>query len=332
MSVPRIYEKIYEKVMAGAAKASPLKRRIFEMALAVGREMSRVRQRGESPPIGLSLRYLLADRLVLSKVRRLLGGRIRCCVTGSAPIAREILEFFHGAGVQILEGYGLTETCPALTMNTLSAYRFGTVGRAIPGVELKIASDGEILGRGPNISKGYYRRDEETKQVYLADGWFATGDIGEIDKDGFLKITDRKKDLIKTSGGKYVAPQEIERVLKSDPLIAQAMVHGDRRKYCSAILVLNKEAVEGWARDQGIAANGYEGLVKNEKLQALLQQRIEEKNKALASWEQVKKFIISPREWTPETGELTPTLKVKRKVVTAQFEKELDALYEEKYG
>jgi long-chain acyl-CoA synthetase len=331
-SVPRIYEKIYERVMAVAASASPLKRKVIDFSIAVGREVSRKRQAGEPLGLGLSLRHRIADKLFLSKVRNYLGGRIRFCVTGAAPIARNILEFFHGAGVQLLEGYGLTETTPALTLNRLGAYRFGTVGRVIPGCELKIAEDGEILGRGPNVAKGYYLRDEETKAVFLADGWFATGDIGQIDTDGFLKITDRKKDLIKTSGGKYVAPQEVEHQLKSDPLIAQAMVHGDRRKYCSAVLVLNRDSVEAWAKREGIAADDYEGLVKHARLRELVQVAIDEKNKKLASYEQVKKFIIAPQEWTPESGELTPTLKVKRKVVTARFEKELDALYEEKYA
>ncbi|HVY60995.1 MAG TPA: long-chain fatty acid--CoA ligase [Planctomycetota bacterium] len=331
-SVPRIYEKFYEKVMAGLATAAPRKRRIAEWAIGIGRRMSQKKQAGEAPGFLLELKWKVADRLVLHKIRERMGGRIRFCVTGAAPIARNILEFFHGAGIQILEGYGLTETTPALTLNRLAAYRFGSVGKAIPGCELKIAEDGEILGRGPNIAKGYYKREEETRAVFLPDGWFATGDIGVIDADGFLKITDRKKDLIKTSGGKYVAPQEVEHQLKSDPLIAQAMVHGDRRKYCSAILVLNRETVEAWAKREGIATDGYESLVKHAKLRELVQALLDEKNKKLASYEQVKKFIIAPKEWTPESGELTPTLKVKRKVVTAKFEKELDALYEEKYA
>ncbi len=331
-SVPRIYEKFFEKVMAGAAQASPLKRKIVNFAIAAGREWSQRKQRGESIPLGLKLRHALADKLVFTKIRATLGGRIRACVTGAAPIARNILEFFHGAGVMVLEGYGLTETTPALTFNRPDNFKFGTVGRPITGVEIKIAEDGEILARGKNIAKGYYKRDEETKAVFLDGGWFATGDIGQFDEDGFLKITDRKKDLIKTSGGKYVAPQEVERALKSDSFVAQVMVHGDRRKFCSAVLVLNKDAVEAWAKEQGIAVSKYDELVKHPKLKEMLEKRVEGLNEKLASYEQVKKIIVSPTEWTPESGELTPTLKVKRKVVTARFEKELDALYEEKYG
>lgn len=329
-SVPRIYEKLYAKVQAGA-QGSALKGMLVRWAIGVGREVSRCKQAGRPIPLGLALKNAIADKLVFSKVRALFGGRLKFAVSGAAPLAREIAEFLHAIGVLILEGYGLTETTPVLTINTTKAYKFGTVGKPIPGVEIKIAEDGEILARGPNVVAGYYKRDEETKAVFLEGGWFATGDIGQFDEDGFLRITDRKKDLIKTSGGKYVAPQEVERVLKADSLFTQVMVHGDRRKFCSAVVVLNKEEVEAFAREHGIAAASYADLVKNAKVRDLVAAHIEEKNKKLASYEQIKKFVISPTEWTPETGELTPTLKVKRKVVTERFEKELDALYDEKF-
>jgi long-chain acyl-CoA synthetase len=330
-SVPRIYEKIYAKAL-GAAAASPAKARIFAWATAVGRAVSRLEQRREDLPLALRLQHLLADRLIFEKIRALFGGRLRFAVSGAAPLAREIMEFFHACGVLILEGYGLTETTPALTINRTHAFRFGTVGQPIRGVEIKIAEDGEILARGPNVVSGYYKRDEETRAVFLPDGWFATGDIGRIDEQGFLTITDRKKDLIKTSGGKYVAPQEIERRIKADALFAQAMVHGDRRKFCSAVVVLNREEIERWARAQGIALDGYAAFTEHPKVRELVAERLASINEGLASYEQVKKFVISPSEWTPESGELTPTLKVKRKVVTERFRKELDALYDEKYA
>jgi long-chain acyl-CoA synthetase len=327
-SVPRIYEKVYAKIQADAA-ASPVKKAIVGWAMKVGREVSRLKQKNQPIPFFLGFKYAFATKLVFSKVQEKLGGRLKFAVSGGAPLAREIAEFFHACGVTILEGYGLTETCPALTINTQKAYKFGFVGKPIPNVEVKIAEDGEILGRGDNIAKGYYKRDDETAAVFLKDGWFATGDIGNFDEDGFLKITDRKKDLIKTSGGKYIAPQEIENKLKSDPFIAQAMIHADRRKFVSVVVTLNSDAVRAWAK--GLEVDGAEALAKHPKVRDLIEERIEGVNKTLASYESIKKFIIAPREWTPESGELTPTLKVKRKVVTQIFQKELDALYDEKY-
>jgi long-chain acyl-CoA synthetase len=329
-SVPRIYEKLYAKVQSMRA-GSPWKDRLISWAIRVAREKGRLQAEKRPLPLLLVAQHAILDFLVFRRLRETLGGRLRLAISGAAPLSREIAEFLYGAGVLVLEGYGLTETCPALTINTEKDLKFGTVGKPIPGVELKIAEDGEILARGPNIAKGYYKRPEETAAVFLPDGWFATGDIGVIDEDGFLKITDRKKDLIKTSGGKYVAPQEIERRLKADPLVAQCMVHGDRRKFCSAVLVLNREAVEAWAKEQGIEVPSYEELIKHPRLRELVESRIAEVNRSLASYEQIKKFVISPSEWTVETGELTPTLKVKRKVVTQKFQEQLDALYGEKY-
>ncbi len=336
-SVPRIYEKLYAKIQADAAE-SPVKQKIVGWALRIGREVSR-RQEAKEPIGGwLKLKYKLADKLVFSKIRAKLGGNLRFCVSGGAALAKEIAQLLDACGVRILEGYGLTETTPVLTLNRIDDYRFGTVGKAAPGVELKLAEDGEILGRGPNIAKGYYKRDAETKEVFKDGGWFATGDIGAFDADGFLRITDRKKDLFKTSGGKYIAPQELENKLKGHRFIGQAMIHGDKRKYVTVVVTLNVENVRAWAKEQGIEVGGDgaaavagEQLAKHPKVRELVQSCIDAVNKDLPSYETIKKFFIAPREWTPESGELTPTLKVKRKVVTAQFQKEIDALYDEKY-
>jgi long-chain acyl-CoA synthetase len=255
------------------------------------------------------------------------GGRLRYFVSGGAPLAQEIAEFFHAAGILILEGYGLTETCPALTGNRLDHYKFGTVGRPFPGVELRIAEDGEILAKGSNIAKGYYKRPDETAEVFLADGWFATGDIGELDADGFLRITDRKKDLIVTSGGKNIAPQNIENLLKTDRYISQAMVYGDRRQYLTAILTLDPDEITAYAHEQGLGEISLADLATHPHVVKLLSERVDACNQRLASYESIKKFLIAPTDFSPESGELTPTLKVKRKVVTQKYYAQLEQLY-----
>lgn len=327
-SVPRVYEKVYAKVVAGAA-ASPAKKKIFDWALAVGRQASQRIQKKEPLPLGLGIQKKLAHKLVFSKLHDKLGGRIRFCISGGAPLSREIAEFFHAAGILIIEGYGLTETCPAVTINRLQDYRFGTVGKPIPGVEIKIAEDGEILGKGPNIAKGYYKLADETKLSFLDGGWFATGDIGEFDGDGFLRITDRKKDLIKTAGGKYVAPQYVENLLKAkDPIISQAMVHGDKRPFCSALITLNPDEVKVFLKAHG----GSEGAsmdeaVKDGKLAARVDEAVKAVNAKLGSWEQVKKFTLVAEDFTQENNLLTPTLKVRRKDVTKKYMGVLDSMY-----
>ena len=264
MSVPRVYEKVYASVQAGAA-GSAVKQAIFNWCVGVGRQASRLQQQSQPLPLGLSLKRHLAHRLVFSKLHEALGGRLRYFVSGGAPLAREIAEFFHAAGLLILEGYGLTETCPALTANRHDNYKFGTVGLPVPGVELRLSDDGEILARGPNIAIGYYQRPEATAEVFLEDGWFATGDIGEIDADGFLRITDRKKDLLVTAGGKNVAPQNIENLLKGDPLISQAMVYGDRRPFLTVVLTLDMEAATAYARKLASAATRLPSWPKTRK-------------------------------------------------------------------
>ena len=326
LSVPRVYEKVYASVQAGAA-GSAVKQAIFNWCVGVGRQASRLQQQGQPLPLGLRLKQGLAHRLVFHKLHDALGGRLRYFVSGGAPLAREIAEFFHAAGLLILEGYGLTETCPALTANRHDNFKFGTVGLALPGVELRLADDGEIQARGANIAKGYYQRPEATAEVFLEDGWFATGDIGEIDADGFLRITDRKKDLLVTAGGKNVAPQNIENLLKGDPLISQAMVYGDRRPFLTAVLTLDMEAATSYARELGISGETAAELADNPQLRTVLEGRVEQVNQRLAPYESIKKFVIAREDFTEASNELTPTLKVKRQVVTQKYQAELDALY-----
>ena len=326
MSVPRVYEKVYAGVQAGVAE-SALKQAIFNWSVGVGRRASRLQQQGQSLPSGLRLKHNLAHRLVFHKLHAALGGRLRYFVSGGAPLAREIAEFFHAAGLLILEGYGLTETCPALTANRHDNFKFGTVGLPVPGVELRLGDDGEILARGPNIASGYYQRPEATAEVFLDDGWFATGDIGEIDADGFLRITDRKKDLLVTAGGKNVAPQNIENLLKGDPLISQAMVYGDRRPFLTAVLTLDVDAATAYARDHGISGTSVAQLAESAQLRTVLEGRVEQVNRRLAPHESIKKFVIAREDFTEASNELTPTLKVKRQVVTEKYQSEIDALY-----
>src|SRR5215475_2189116 len=327
-SVPRVFEKVYAKILAGVEAGSPAKKKIFNWAVSVGRDVSRHQQRGQPVPTALELKRKLAHKLVFSKLHAALGGRLQWAVSGGAPLARDIAEFFHAAGILLLEGYGLTETCPALTFNRPDRYKFGSVGQALPGVEVKIATDGEILARGPNIATlGYYKQPEATHEVFDTEGWFHTGDIGRIDEDGFLFITDRKKDLIVTAGGMNIAPQNIENLLKADPFISQVMVHGDRRPYPVALITLNPDELGKFARDQGVLTTDPASLVRHPKIVERVTRTVEEKNTDLQSYAKIKKFSILPTDFTLEGGELTPTLKVKRKVVAEKYRKELEALY-----
>jgi long-chain acyl-CoA synthetase len=326
-SVPRVFEKVYAGVIARAEAGPPLKRKIFHWAVGVGRRVSRLQQAGKPVPALLGLQHRIAHALVFSKLHQALGGRLRFAVSGGAPLAKEIAEFFHAAGILILEGYGLTETCPSLTFNRLEHFKFGSVGQAQPGIEIKIAPDGEILGRGGNIAQGYFKKPEATAEVFLADGWFATGDIGRVDDDGFLFITDRKKDLIVTAGGMNIAPQNIENLLKGDPFISQAMVYGDKRPYPVALITLNPEELAKFAREQSIVDADPAALVKNSKVVERVTRIIEERNGELQSYAKVKKFLILPGDFTVENGLLTPTLKVKRRVITDKNRELLDSLY-----
>jgi len=326
-SVPRVFEKVYASIMTRAETGPPLKRKIFRWAVDVGKQVSQLRQARRPIPTALAIEYRIADKLVFSKIKAALGGRLRFAVSGGAPLAKEIAEFFHAAGILVLEGYGLTETCPALTFNREDYYKFGSVGQAQPGVELKIAPDGEILGRGPNIAKGYFKKPEATAEVFLPDGWFATGDIGKLDPEGFLFITDRKKDLIVTAGGINIAPQNIENLLKGDPFISQAVVHGDKRPYPVALITLNPDELTKFAREKGILVTDPAALVKHPAIVDRVSRTVEERNTGLQSYAKIKKFAILPDDFTVDNGLLTPTLKVKRKIITEAHKELLDSLY-----
>ncbi len=327
-SVPRVFEKVYAKILAGVQAGSPLKRRIFHWALGVGREVSRLQQQHRPLPRGLVLRHRLAHKLVFAKLHAALGGRLQWAVSGGAPLSRDIAEFFHAAGILILEGYGLTETCPALTFNRLDRFKFGSVGQALPGVELRIAEDGEILARGPNIAtRGYHKQPEATAEVFEPSGWFHTGDIGRLDDEGFLFITDRKKDIIVTAGGMNLAPQNVENLLKTDPFVSQAMVYGDRRPYPVALITLNAEELAKFARAQGILTTDPVVLARHPKVVERVGRTVEEKNSQLQSYAKIKRFAIVPQDFTTENGQLTPTLKLKRKVVAREYLALIEELY-----
>ncbi|MEW6365347.1 MAG: long-chain fatty acid--CoA ligase [Acidobacteriota bacterium] len=327
-SVPRLYEKMYARVMDMAKSGSPLKQKIFFWALEVGRRYSQAVLRKESPPAMLSLQKSLATKLVFHKIQARTGGRLRFCISGGAPLAREIAEFFHAAGIVILEGYGLTETSPVIAVNTFKDVKLGSVGKVVPDVEVKIAEDGEILCKGPNVMKGYYKKEAETKEA-MADGWFRTGDIGHIDRDGFLVITDRKKDLLKTSGGKYVAPQPIENTLKTHEMIASVIVLGDKRKFCCALIVPTFEKLEAWAGAKGIAFRDRDELVRNKQVLDYMLAEVNRMTPHLAQFERIKKIALLPRDFTIEDGEITPTMKVKRAAVDKKYRDVIDRLYAE---
>ena len=319
---------MYARILAGVEAGSPLKKRIFHRALGVGRQVSQLQQAKKPIPGGLALKHRIAHKLVFSKLHHALGGRLRFANSGGAPLSREIAEFFHAAGILILEGYGLTESCPALTFNRADHFKFGSVGQALPGVDLKIAPDGEILARGPNIAtKGYFKKPEATAEAFEPGGWFHTGDIGQIDPDGLLFITDRKKDLIVTAGGMNIAPQNIENLLKGDPFVSQVMVYGDRRPYPVALITVNPEELATFAREQGIPVTEPTSLVKHTKVVERVGRIIEEKNRQLQSYARIKKFAVLPADFSQEGGELTPTLKVKRKVVVEKYQSVIASLY-----
>jgi long-chain acyl-CoA synthetase len=329
-AAPRIFEKVYNRVVQGAKEQGGMKAKIFSWAVSVGKEGSAVRQRGAEPGGLLAMKLRLADRLVFSKVKQRFGGRIRYFVSGSAPLSREIAEFFHACDILILEGYGLTETSGAASINRLHSFTFGSVGIALPGTEIKLAAeDGEILLRSPAVMHGYHNLPDATAEALTGDGWLRTGDIGEIDAKGFLRITDRKKDLIKTSGGKYIAPQVLEGKLKATcPYISQVIVHGDRRNFCTALVTLDEESAMKWAKDNGLAGKSYSDVVASVEAKALLEPYFEQVNKTLAKYETIKQFAILPRDLTIDEGELTPSLKVKRKAVEKRYGDLLDKMYE----
>jgi long-chain acyl-CoA synthetase len=326
-AVPRIFEKVYNKVVDGAKKGGGAKFAIFKWALEVGRVVSKLRQNGQEPSGLLSMKYGIATKLVFSKLQARFGGRLRYFISGSAPLSREMSEFFHAAGLLILEGYGLTETSAASFVNLPQNYKFGTVGAPLPGTQVKIDPDtGEILIKGRGVMRGYHNMPEATAET-IKDGWLHSGDKGEVDGKGLLKITDRIKDLIKTSGGKYVAPQNIEGKFKTVcPYVAQSLVHGNNRNFCVMLLALDKDAILEWAKNNGMNGS-YEEVVKDPRTHALIKPFIHELNKGLAAYESIKNFAILPKDLTLEDGDLTPSLKLKRKVVEAKYKTMLEGFY-----
>jgi long-chain acyl-CoA synthetase len=328
-AVPRVFEKVRNKVLQGAREGGAAKASIFRWALEVGLEARRIERGGGRPGALLAAQRLLADRLVYSKVRALFGGRLRFFVSGSAPLSRDVAEFFDAVGVVILEGYGLTESSAATHCNLPGRNRVGTVGLAFPGMEARLADDGEVLMRGPWIMSRYRGQPEATAEALDPDGWLHTGDIGTISPDGFLSITDRKKDLIKTSGGKFIAPTEVEARLKAlSPLVAHALVHGDRRNYISALLTLEPEAARAWAQRHGLAALSLAELAARPELVARLQRDVDKLNAHLPRFATLKRFTVLPRDFSEAEGELTASMKLRRKLVEQRYRPLLDAMYE----
>ncbi|MEV0000205.1 AMP-dependent synthetase/ligase [Streptomyces sp. NPDC048370] len=333
-AVPRIFEKVYNGVAAKAREGGPAKYKIFQWAAGVSREYAKVTQDNfrrtgtASAPFGLEAKHKVADALVYKKLREAFGGRLRAAVSGSVALAPEIGYFFSGAGIHILEGYGLTESSAASFVNPGEAYRTGTVGKPLPGTEVRIADDGEILLRGPGIMEGYHGLPEKTAEVLEADGWFHTGDIGELSADGYLRITDRKKDLFKTSGGKYIAPTEIEGQFKAVcPFVSNIVVLGADRNYCSALIALDEPAILGWAAEHDLAGKPYAEVVAARQTQEMVQGYVDRLNEGLQRWQTIKKFRLLPRDLDIEHGELTPSLKMKRPVVERTYKNLIEEMY-----
>jgi long-chain acyl-CoA synthetase len=325
-TVPRVLEKVHTAVSSSFAEATGVKRRLIEWALRVGRRVSALRQQNRPIPPWLAVQHRLADRLVYSKVKKRLGGRLRAAISGGAPLAKEIAEFFHALDILVLEGYGQTEGTTASNVNRPHRFKFGTVGPALPGIEVATADDGEILVRGPTVFAGYYKDEEATRAVLPGDGWLHTGDVGELDEDGFLSVTDRKKDIIVTAGGKNVSPQNIENDLKGSRYVSQALVVGDRRPFLTALLTLDEEEIGKWASEQGLDGS-LSDLSGRDDVRALVQESVDRVNRDLPRFEQVRAWTLLPRDFSPEENEITPTLKLKRRVCEQHFADEIEQLY-----
>ncbi|MGH3136871.1 MAG: AMP-dependent synthetase/ligase [Gaiellaceae bacterium] len=330
-SVPRVYEKVHAVVVARFDSATGTKKRLIDWALPIGREVSRLESEAKPVSGGLRARHRIADRLVFSKVREPFGGRLRMPGSGGAPLAKEIIEFFDAIGLRIGEGYGLTECTTACSTNRPDLYRFGSVGKPLPGFEIRIATDGEIEVRSATVFQGYYKDPEATAAVLGADGWLKTGDIGVLDEDGFLYVTDRKKDILVTAGGKNVAPQNIENELKMSKYVSQALVVGDKRPFVAALITLDADEISRWAAAEGIEGN-IATLAGEERVRVLLQEVVDGTNRERSRFEQVKRFAILPRDFTMAKGEITPTLKLRRRAVIDHFAAEIEALYAEPYA
>jgi len=327
VSVPRLYEKIHSRIIDAVESGPALKKKLFYWALGIGHEYAQKIKRKEVLTQGFKIKRNLAHKLVFSKLQARVGGRLRLFVSGGAPLAAEIGEFFESVGLLILEGYGLTETSPGICFNRPDNYKFGTVGSPLPGVEVKIADDGEILSRGAHIMKGYFKKDAETKEVIDNEGWFHTGDIGHLDSDGFLKITDRKKNILVTAGGKNIAPQPVENIMITSKYFEQFVMIGDKRKFCTAVVVLSQETMQKWADAKGLSYSNYAELVKLPGVNELVRAEIDRLSGSLASYETIKKFVIASAPFSIDSDELTPSLKVKRKIVEEKYSAEIEALY-----
>lgn len=331
LSVPRLYEKIYARVIEGAA-ASDVKRKIFSWCRAAGERWAEATIAGESVSVGTKLRKAVADKLVFSKLQARTGGQLRYFVSGGAPLSAEIAKFFYAAGLPIYEGYGLTETSPVIAVNATRAIRLGTVGKPIEGVEVKIAGDGEILTRGPHVMKGYFNKPEATDEAIDDDGWFHTGDIGMLDHDGFLKITDRKKDIIVTAGGKNIAPQPIEGRVKTNKFILNAVMIGDKRKFPIMLVVPNIPELHTWAKERGVDVPDDKALLAHPEAGNKIEREIKKTLRDLAQYEMPKKIVLIERDFSIENGELTPTMKVKRRVVEKNYQTVIESVYNEPKG
>ena len=326
VGVPRVYEKIHAGIMRNLSVQPPLAQAAFRWGLAVGREVRARRAAGRWIPLRLAARRALADRLVYRKIRDRFGGRLRFLVSAAAPIAKEILDFFDALGIPIVEGYGMTETTGPASLSNLETLRIGFIGKALDGTQIRLAGDGEILVRGYNVFQGYFKQPEATAEA-LEGGWLHTGDIGELTPDGYLRITDRKKDLIITAGGKNIAPQNIENRMKLDPFLAEVFVYGDRRQYLTALVTLDEASLRAWADEHGLERVDHASLTARPEVVAMIEARIGKINEGLARFETIKKFRVLPAQFSIESGELTPTLKVKRKVVVAKYRDLIDAMY-----
>jgi long-chain acyl-CoA synthetase len=326
-SVPRVYEKVHTAITATFAEATGVKRRLIDWALDVGRRESALRREGRRLPPGLAVQHRLADRLVFSKVKERLGGRLRLPISGGAPLAKEIAELFDAIGICIMEGYGLTECTTAATTNRWDAYRFGTVGQALPGFELRLADDGELLIRSETIFAGYFKEPEATAEVLGEDGWLRSGDIATIDEQGFVTITDRKKDIIVTAGGKNIAPQNLENDLKTSRFVSQALVIGDKRPYPAALITLDPVELGKWAAERGLHGD-LSSLARDPRVVELVGSIVDDVNRERSRYEQVKRFAVLDRDFEMERGEVTPTLKLRRRVVLDNFAAEVEGLYD----
>lgn len=326
--VPRVYEKIYARIMNDIQHSSALRKKIFFWSLDAGKASLPYRLDQKPMPPGIRLKYLLARMLVFNKLGAKLGGRLRIGITAAAPLSPSIIEFFNALGIPIYEGYGMTETFAPAVVSFGKNFKIGYVGKPLPSMRVKIADDGEVLMKGPAVFKGYYKKPEGTPAMIDDEGWLHSGDLGEIDRNGFVRITGRKKDLIITAGGKNITPQNIENIFTSDPFIAQCVPYGDNRKYLTAVLVLNEQEITVWAQQQNIPFRDYRDLIGNSQVHAFIRKKVDVLNERLASFETIKKFIISDHDFTLESGELTPTMKVKKNKVIEKFKDQLDSLYE----